>query len=467
MLQALPQRFIRREDGALTAFGLFLVIAMIIIGGLGIDVANAVMTRTHLQVAADSAAHAAIVAREHRTEDQAKAIAVNVAEASLPDFRYGDTILPSDIEFGTWDPLTGFTAVAGSDQAVRVSTQRLAARNNGMGTFFLRFVGLWTMDIRTSSVFETYYPTCLREGFVAEDRIDVQSGNHYTDGFCIHSNSHVELNNNNVLDAGVIVSMPNKADVVVPNSNNNTGLDRALRSGSYQPRIVQRIDDIIAGFDDPSSDYFRSDYLSNPIRTNVLAPNVTLEDANWETGEIHEFDCGTLVSLSNVTHTMGSNSNNGNGGGSSGGGSTGGGNNRVSIKGGSTLVGGVIYTDCELNIGQNATLEDVLIVSTNASVAAITGQANVTLGRDDGCAPGGGTQIITKGGVHFTSGLSAYGAQIVAEKIIDFEANANGVEGVSFISGTEIDSTSNMNMGFCNGAGLENRFEAEYFRLAN
>ena len=56
--------FIRREDGALTAFGIFLIVAMICVGGLGIDVANAIKVRTHLQVAADSAAHAAIVSRE-------------------------------------------------------------------------------------------------------------------------------------------------------------------------------------------------------------------------------------------------------------------------------------------------------------------------------------------------------------------------------------------------------------------
>ena len=70
------------------------------------------------------------------------------------------------------------------------------------------------------------------------------------------------------------------------------------------------------------------------------------------------------------------------------------------------------------------------------------------------------------GGVNFPANLSVYGSQIIAQLKIDFEANANGVEGVSMVAGGEIDSTSNMNMGFCNGAGMEHTFQAEYFRMA-
>ena len=84
MQKFIIHRFIRRQDGALTAFGLFLTITMICVGGLAIDVANAIMVRTHLQVAADSAAHAALVAREYKTESEAKAIAIAVAQSALP-----------------------------------------------------------------------------------------------------------------------------------------------------------------------------------------------------------------------------------------------------------------------------------------------------------------------------------------------------------------------------------------------
>ena len=89
----------------------------------------------------------------------------------------------------------------------------------------------------------------------------------------------------------------------------------------------------------------------------------------------------------------------------------------------------------------------MLINSTNPSVAAIDGASGIVLGRNDNCSAGGGVQIVAMGD-------------------IDFEANANGIQGVSMVAGGQIASTSNMDMGFRAAAGLENRFEAEYFRMA-
>ena len=290
------QRFIRREDGALTALGLFLIIAMIWVGGMGLDVANAVMVKTHLQVAADSAAHAALITRSERTEAQAKAAAIQVAQASLPTNAFGDTIREEDIQFGRWDSANDqFIVIPGSNEAVMVSTQRLAMRNNAMVTYFMKFVGVWNMDVVSEAVFETYYPTCYREGFVANGRVDVQSNNVYRAGFCIHSNSHVEVNNNNLFENGVIVSMPDKANVVMPNSGwgSNPGLQNALRSGAYHVRIIQRVQDIVDGFDDLNSEYFRSDYLNTPVQTNSISPSTNLDNSVWQPGEVHEFLCNT------------------------------------------------------------------------------------------------------------------------------------------------------------------------------
>jgi hypothetical protein len=426
----------RKQDGALTSFGLFLVIAMICVGGLAIDVANAVMVRTHLQVAADSAAHAALVTREARTEAEAKAAAIRIAQSSLPTAQFGDTIRADDIQFGRWDATNDrFIVIPGSTDAVMVSTQRLAARDNPMVTYFLRFVGLFNIDVVSESVFETYYPTCYREGFVADERVDVQSNNIYRAGFCIHSNSHVELNSNNVMEQGVIISMPDKNDLVIPSSGwtSNFGLEQAVRSGAYHIRILQRIDEIMAGYDNPASEYYRPGYFTLPIQTVPLATNQQLTAARWQSGAVHTASCN--------------------------------GNRRLRIAAGETLRNGVIETNCVIVLGSNVTLENVLIISESNDLRAIDGAASVTLGRDDNCNPGNGVQIITRGGVRFTANLNMFGVQIIARDMIDFEANGNGVEGVSLVSGGEIDSTSNMDMGFCNGAGLENRFEAEYFRM--
>ena len=436
--------FTRRDDGALTSFGLFLVIAMICVGGLGIDVANAIKVRTHLQVAADSAAHAALLAREYKTEAEAKSIAVSVAQASLPAASFGDTINASDISFGTWDAANEvFTPDPTSRDAVLVNTQRLQSRTNGVSTYFLRFVGLNNLDVVSQSVFETYYPTCFREGFVAQARVDVQSNNTYGQGFCIHSNDHVEINNGNSF-CGAIVSMPDKADIVVPNSDPtaNPCLGDALRSGAYALRILSRIDDIIAGIEDPNSPYFRTDYVDinpltgNPVNRVTINPNgpgVRLTD--WVPGAIHEMTCATP----NKKVNFGSPSD--------------------------VFTRGVLKTNCIVQFA-SVELHDIIIISTNTDAEAFKASSGLKVGRDDGCTSGGGAQLVTKGGMNFPSDLQIYGGQLIAAKTISFAARPDGIEGVSIVSGEEIDGSSLINVGFCGGSGMNNNFMAEYFRLA-
>ncbi len=438
------QNFVRKCDGALTAFGLFLTIAMICVGGLAMDVANAIMVKTHLQVAADAAAHAALVAREYKSESESQDIGVQVAMASLPQNKFGLTIKASDIKFGKWDPVKEeFQIVPGSDDAVLVDTQRIASRSNAVGTYFLRFVGLNSFDLVSQSVFETYYPTCFREGFVAENRVDVQSNNTYDQGFCIHSNDHVEVNNGNQFTSSVIVSMPDVRDLVIPSDgfDKNPGLQDALRDGSYRLRILQRVNDIINGVDNPNSDYFRDDYVTwdgvdaSTIQHVILDRKNKLSNAYWVPGAIHEVYCNAA-------------------------------NQKVMIPSNEILTKGVLITNCTIDFGAKSEIRDVIFVNKNTSDDSFTGASGFTLGLDDNCAAGGGAQLVTLGGMSFPSDLQIYGGQLIAVKTIDFAARANGIEGVSMVSGDEIDGTSLMNMGFCGGSGLENNFMAEYFRLA-
>lgn len=437
-------RFTHKEDGAMTAFGLLLTITMLCVGGLGLDYANGMMVRTHLQVAADSAAHAAIMAREVQGPVDAKATALAVAQRALPVEKFGDTINEGDIEFGTWDASTGdFTPDPLSRDAVRVSTARLESRANGVGTIFMQFLGMDNLDVRRTSIFETYYPTCMREGFVAENRVDVQSNNTYGNGFCIHSNEHVEINNGNSFMEGTIVSMPDKNDLVIPSGgmDSNPGIGDALRSGAYRLRILEQMPAIIAGVEDPDSPFFRTDYVNidaitgtPPIVTISSNKNITVAD--WVPGAIHKLDCASPNKQMNF-----------------------GSSNDVFRR-------GILITNCIIKFGSSVSLEDVVMVNTNTDVKSFNSPAKFTLGRDDNCADGGGAQLVTQGGVSFTSQFNAYGGQIVAKEIVTFTAQSDSIEGISILSGDEIDANSLINVGFCGGSGLRNSFMAEYFRLA-
>jgi hypothetical protein len=428
--------FLRKADGAMTSFGLLLAITMVIVGGIAVDVSHAMMVRTHLQVAADSAAHAALIVRETNTDENvAKAQAIQVANAALPPQYFGPTIQADDIQFGIWDPVAQvFTISPGSDDAVMVNMQRLASRQNSVGTYFLRFIGLNNMDVVRQSVFETYIPTCMREGYVAEDRIDLQSGNLYTQGFCIHSNSWVEVNSGNTFQNNVIVSMPDKRSLVLPASGftSNAGLQNTLRDGAYQLRILQRIDDIIAGIQSPTSPHYRS-YITSP--TPVTINRNQKIDTQWQEGRIHILDC------TNPNQQATTNSN-------------------------STLRRGILITDCQLHFSSGIAFEDAVIASTNATANSVDAAGDFRLGKVDNCANGGDAQLLTYGSVKFAANVEFHNGQVIAAQDITFTSNAGTIKGVSLIAGGKIDGTSNSTIGFCNGAGMANNFYAWYFRLA-
>ena len=431
------------EDGSMTVFGIFMIITCVIVGGIAMDTMNGVKTKTELQVAADSAAHAALMARNYgKTEAEAKNVGLAVGNMILARSGISDTLIADDISFGDWDTASQtFTVDPTQDDAVLVSAQRLADRNTALGTGFLRFIGLYNFDVRSQSVFETYIPTCTREGFFAEERVDVQSNNDFAKGFCIHSNLHVEMNIDNAYGGNVIVSMPDETDVVLPSSgwDKNPGLPPALRDGAYAIPILYRIQEIIANLDDPTSKWFRGDYLDiNPLSAApdevIVAKNDKLKDV-WVEGAVHRRTCNAA-------------------------------NQKVTFDANETFKQGVLITNCKVEFGAYVTLIDVAVATTNTNVKSITAASNLTLGKDDNCKDGGGAQLVTMGGIDLASNMSAYGAQILALDDVAFAADADGIEGISIVSGGEIDSTSGISMGFCNGEGMANNWLADYFRMA-
>jgi hypothetical protein len=429
------RHFVKQQDGAMTAFGLFLGLSSLVIGGLAIDVANAMMARTQLQAAADSAAHAALYVREFEDSATAKQAALDVAYVNMPAARFGSLLTEDDIQFGYWDrDANAFQIDPDSKGAVFVDISRLASKGNSVGTYFLRFAGFGSWDVRRGAVFEAYIPSCFREGFVAEDVVDMQSSNTFLNGFCIHSNTHVEVQNNNTFASNTVVSMPDKRDLVMPSGgfSTNLGLQDAPRDAYYRIRILDQVQDIIDDLYAGGATY-APDYITAP---GVISVNTrtNLSMADFTTGRIHKVTCN--------------------------------GGQTLPFQSGATLTDIVLVTNCKVKFGANVVLDNVVLATSNTASNSVYGPSAVQVGRDDGCATNGGSQVLTMGGMKFAANLSMYGGQLIAQLDIDFSANGNGVEGASFIAGGRIDGTSSTNMGLC-GSGMERTFEAEYFRLAS
>jgi len=434
------------EEGGITILGLFLFLGVMMAGGLALDTSNAIKNRAQLQNAADAAAHAALYWTEWKPEEEAKEKAIEVAKANMPVDAFGNILATADVEFGIWDAATRtFTPSPGSITAVRVMARRTAATDNAMGTMLLRMVGLNSFDLYADSVWETFHQGCMREGFVAEGIVDLQSSNTYRDGFCVHSNSHVEINQNNYFEGdngmgGTIVSMPNSGDIQLPNSGyeQNEGLREALRSGGMNLRLLNQITPIIEQYKDPTSSRQESHIVGTTstdyILHNSIGSNTKITDGMLTENRVNMFYCGTT------------------------------GNGTVTIENDVVLENMVIHTDCDIKFNSGAALENTTLITESTGNRSISAPSGFRLGRNDTCGTGGGANIITRGTFDVAAGLEVYGGQIIAEGDILFTANADGIEGASFISGGVISGTSNMDMGFCDN-GMETIIEVDYFRM--
>jgi len=424
------QNWIDDERGGIAIFGLYMFMSVLIMAGLAIDMSHLINNKTRLQIAADTAAHAALYNRDTKSADDSKVAALAVANAAMPSGRYGDVLKVTDIHFGSFDFADqSFTIDENSRSAVLVTTNQLASRANPISSFLLQFIGFAEWDVSVDSVFVTYRPACLREGFVADGIVDIQSNNEFWSGFCIHSNTHVELNSNNTFEAGTIVSMPDEESIVLPNSgwSTNDGLRAALREGSYEMRLVHKLPDIITQLSNADAEYIPAGINRTDIRR--LNEN-KLAAGRLEPGYIYIANCsaGTLTidatTVSNV----------------------------------------VLLTPCAITFSKGTIVEDSIIVSTNTGDRSIYAPSDLQIGRDDDCAAAGGSKVLTMGGMKFAANLAVFGSQLVATQNIEFAARAEGIEGASMIAGGLISGTSNMSMGFC-GDNVEG-YEAEYFRLA-
>ncbi|NNE80830.1 MAG: hypothetical protein HKN18_11230 [Silicimonas sp.] len=454
-------RFCRKESGAISILNIYFTITLAIFGGIAIDIGNLMVARNQLQVAADVAAHAAMQSRRTLDADASKAKALEYARANVDPNLFGNVLQIGDIQFGTYDRSTKtFLVDNTSTEAVFVATNRLAANANPVSSFLLQLVGYASFDVRTSAVFVNSRYPCMGDGFFANGRVDMQSNNDFLNGFCIHSNSRVEFNNNNFFehDDGVTVSMPSPSDLVIPGSgfSQNPGLQQSLHYGTYPMDVDALVVEIRDGITDPSSDHYRS------FVTNSTVLNVSLSSGGGG---------------GNGGGGNGNGNGNGNGGGNNGGGNNGGGSSgggcssfgmscltpgrihEVSCSGNTLNVAGetyedvVVITDCDLTFGNGTRLINATFITESTDDRSIKSPQGLQIGEDDSCAAGGDAQLVTFGGMKTAAKMQLYGGQIVAVGDVNFAAQGNGFSGASVIAGGEIDGTSNSVLGACPNVG--------------
>jgi hypothetical protein len=118
----------------------------------------------------------------------------------------------------------------------------------------------------------------------------------------------------------------------------------------------------------------------------------------------------------------------------------------------------VIVAECRIHVGSGAILNDVVLASTAVGKGVnpldyqnITFAADVQLGTNDNCAPGGGVQIYSAASVHFSSSMMINGLQVVAAGDVELGARDMAINGISVQAGQDIMLTSNNVFGLCSG----------------
>lgn len=436
------KRFRSADEGSMTIFGLFIFLSTVFLGGLVIDISRLQTMTVLMQNTADSAALAAMSSRVFNTTPIATASALSNADANMPRTVFGQAVLATDVEWGTWNEQTQiFTPSPTRTSAVRVTVRQVESRGNAFRNTVLRLLGFPTFDVARFAVASGRSRKCLREGFVSQSTIDIQSNNTFLPGFCIHSNAGVNISSGGVF-TGTSVTMPNPAlksaggGLQLPGSGltSNVGLQEALGADQYELYTLTHMERIIESLrSSPSSSAFLPDYIKNT--TPLYLASRQVRSGDLLRGRIYTaMDCAS--------------------------------NEKITIRDSSIVQEVILITNCQVQFGPGVVWESSILASTNRDPdVAVVGASGMRLGVADGCAANGGSQILSLGGVNFSAAMTVYGGQILARGNVNFSASGNGVRGISIVAGGTLRGTSGMIMSSCNELGLERNILIPYVQL--
>lgn len=420
-------RFIRDEDGGYTLWSLVWFILFCLIGGLAVDATNAYRHQALLQSTADASALAGVTMLPDT--EAAVAEALHYSTATLSDASHGEVLKGSDVVVGTWDAATHrFSAGGASPNAVRVVTRRSNLNDNPVSMSMLRIASIFGLNpewnINVDAIAIRYLPKCLNDGFVAMNRVDINSNNNLSNFICLHGQTAgVDMQNHNTFAPGVQISMPNLG--LLPDRENllgmNPGLAEALAEGDLYPRDIDFVDYRIAGLRNLDPNYV-PDYMYRTGTNGEIIPpaKVTGSDLPATLAEytVYDISCDGQLKLPSVQ-----------------------------------MVKMVIVADCRIQSSAGTDLQDVVVATSYAgNNAAIDLAAQTALGRPDNCAPGGGVELYTPGDVNIAAQGNWHGLRVVAGRDVSLTALNVGIHGMSVQAGHDIRFTSNNDFALCSGS---------------
>ncbi len=278
--------FARSESGTVyvwVAAGLFAFVGM---AALAVDMSFAYVLRNNLQIAADSAALAAVsqLPDEAAGLAEAKAYAANNMSVEA----HGTILKDEDVRFGNWDGATRtFTAGANPVNAANVTLRLAEANNNAAPAFFGRIFGSDGMDVVVSATATPGGPTpCLLSlDPDAPDAGKVNNGSVVTENCSMHINSDdpgaLDVASGGVVDA---------EEICVHGGTDIQG------STSVEPETgCKRIADPLAGMTPPEPGPCAGNNVSYDSGNHTLSQGTYCGGLDISGNAQVEFDQGTYI----------------------------------------------------------------------------------------------------------------------------------------------------------------------------
>lgn len=485
---AFNRAFLSNEDGAGTVFGIFLIVAVLLIGGVALDGTNLWRNHQMLQQTADVASHAGAVelARGNSPAD-ARTAAAALVGSNLPADVHGNLFADQqrDIQAVRYDPATNTISSTGTPNAIAVTLHKSDASGNTVPTYMLRVADImnigeatdlsqWSVSATAVTAFLETARCSSTDGIYAKGTIESRANNSYGGGYCLHSQVKIWMPQRNSFGPGAGLSMPNLAACQNKCTDKaNPGSEAAaFERNLLMPDLGNHIASVRAELLSPVTNQVQADFWGAKKMSNVQPlRDIGVMDSLFKGAVVDltqaEFESLTAVPEGltyNVTCSGGQSdlqfgSKNGGGGGNGGGGNgksnknKPSGNEAASSGGGTSILRNVaIVTNCGLSFGSDARVEGSVILTTakraNGAISASSGASVGTL--DASCEPDQHSVIYSKSKMHAPANFAGSNVTFVIDDDITLAASKEDHYGLSFMASGDIKIAANHTFNSCN-----------------
>ena len=330
--------FLRDEErGSATIWNLFWLTGFGVLLGLGVDTTAAMNVKARLQTVADAAAHAAVMDL-FPVADSAIDVAVAFALQNAND--HEGVVADTDVTIGYWDAEAGTFGTEDVPylNAVRVVATRDGARSNALATSFLRLAGFdhWDIAAVSTAIFVddlSLVDRCRKNGLFAGGEMEQTANNIVIGDFCLHGEAGVKITQNNYIECGVEISLPDPSlwlstAVPTPSGNpsecdtnydeldNDDMIGQVVVYRSIASNAVLEFNNVKAMLDaylqggESVNDPFNAipPYITNVAEIDASGFNKLSKDGDLEPGTLYRVTCsggGKGLSLSGIVQNIG------------------------------------------------------------------------------------------------------------------------------------------------------------------